>query len=641
MHMKGSEPEGGKKALWMLGLWCLLSVFWIDNTLAEETQESPAIQLDEIVSATRQPTVLEFTSAFGEVISQEEILDSTARSLDEILARSNGIQFRNYGPGGLSYISLRGASSEQVLVLIDGERLNNAQSGGADLSQILLDGVQQIEILRGGQSALYGADAMGGILYIVTGIPRSPRIALDSSVGSFGARQWHTDVSHRWRKLSGSLSYTNDKADNDFRFTDAYGQQRTRSNSGYVRQNVRARLEWRGPGYLRCVGEHYDGEIGVAGPLGQTSELAYQKDRTNALRTHWEQTVTDWFRYQLNAHVRRRSLHYRAPGPFDIDALHKLNSIGGEMQGTLSWNGKGGSRNPLIFGVSMRQDAVESSSVNDQERNAASLYLQQEWQSRGVYLFPAMRLDTYSDFDAGWSPKLGWRIPVSSGFTLKGNLGRSYRAPALNDLYWPEDGFAKGNPDLRPERSFDVDMGVHMNIQRASYRWTGNLVVFYSRFKDRILWSPAQEGRWMPANLNEAVNRGIEFEQRFEKGFVNLDISYTLLNAKDANDKQLVYAARHKLNGNIRIGNRNLWGKWSSNYQSKRFYTRSNTRWLDPFVTHDLQLGVGKQVGTRLSLKCIGEIRNLLDSEYQLVKNYPLPGRELRLKVSIQRGEQQ
>ena len=619
---------------WLLAFICLLSL--VPPLLAADSSEEPPIQLDEVISATRQETVLEQTSAFGQAITQDALQHSASSALDEVLREARHIQVHSYGPGGLSSLRMRGASSEQVLILIDGERLNSTQSGGTDLSQILLNGVQRVEILRGGQSALYGADAMGGIIYITTEIPHKPRLVFSSGTGSFGLRQWRTDASTGWGALRFGASYSADRAEGDFEFDDLYGNVRTRSNADYARNNARAQLMWTGLGKLHLTAEHFDGEHGSPGPVGQASEIAFQTDVSNGIRARWEQALTGRLSYRINTHLRHRNLHYHNPEPFYINALHKVDSAGVEGQGSFLWSES--LEHPFIFGASLRQDEVESSSVGSRDRNAASVYAQQEWRRGRLYVFPAFRLDTYSDFDAGLSPKLGWRIALHPDVSVKGNTGRSYRAPALNDLYWPEDGYAKGNPELEPERSNDFDIGFQAKMERASAGVSGSLVFFHNSFQNRILWAPVEGGKWTPSNLNDATHQGIELETQAHYSLLRFDLGYTFLTAKDSNDKHLIYTAQHTFSSSAQVEYDILWAKWTTHYESKRYTTRSNTRYLDPYLKHDLQVGVRKDVSDRASLIVTAEIRNLFDTEYLLVKDYPLPGREARLKASIEWG---
>jgi iron complex outermembrane receptor protein len=217
----------------------------------------------------------------------------------------------------------------------------------------------------------------------------------------------------------------------------------------------------------------------------------------------------------------------------------------------------------------------------------------------------------------------------------------------MNDLYWPEDAFAKGNPSLKPERSVDFESGLSFDLsQIKAFPIRSSIVYFQNHFQDRILWNPGIGGKWAPENLSDANIRGVEAEaslriSRISGAVLDLSADYTFLKAEDSLGRQLLYQPKHSGNYGIRISAAKflvkkfgIWMQFEGQYKGRRYYTRENTKWLEPFAIHNIKLGFEKIIGTT-KLGVILELKNAFDVSYQLIADYPLPGRQWRCKVSI------
>ena len=117
---------------------------------------------------------------------------------------------------------------------------------------------------------------------------------------------------------------------------------------------------------------------------------------------------------------------------------------------------------------------------------------------------------------------------------------------------------------------------------------------------------------------------------------LSMGASYILLKAEDEKiGKRLIYRPEHSLGYTLRIGTEKLWGQIQGIYRSRRYYTVQNTKWLEPFMKHDFQLGVERRLWNTANVGIILEVKNIFDTRYQLVADYPLPGREWSVKTSI------
>ena len=619
------------------------------------------VSLDEIiVSATRAPSTLDAVSVFASVISQKQIISSTGSDLGELLETSGFLQVHDYGTSSLSMVSMRGSSATQVLVMVDGERLNDSLRGGADFDNIPLNIIDRVEIVRGGQSALYGADATGGVINIITKRPGSNFIRSWGQAGSFGSLGWGTEIGRKFGNFSGLVSFSQSRSDGDFQFTDKWQRIKIRENAHFSKQNIFANLAWRPlkSAHLKLSGERYYADKGDPGPIGQYSSEAFKEDETNSLKLNYEHQLQTNVLGKVTLYGRDSTLHYINPiGMHKTDDTHETEAIGGEFQTQIHLR----ESSPLTLGLLLKKEDISSTTLDERYRNSISGYAQQELcigvndnavKLRKIVLFPALRWDDYTDFDAGISPKLGFLASLfsSGNLTVKGSIGKSYRAPTMNDLYWPEDAFAKGNPLLKPERSVDFESGLSFDFSQIKvftsftdafglrFPLRSSIVYFQNHFQDRILWSPSIGGKWTPENLSEANIRGIEAEarlqiSRFSPVVLDLSADYTFLKAGDSLGRQLLYQPRHSGNYKIRISARSIWTQFEGVYKGRRYYTRENTKWLEPFVIYNIKLGFEKVIGTT-KLGVILELKNAFDVSYQMIADYPLPGRQWRCKVS-------
>ena len=638
-------------------------IFFAIAAGAENGDEDNVIELDDVVvSATRTPASLDNISASSAIVPERQIRSSTATDLGRLLETTNILTISNYGPGGFSLASMRGSSSEQVLVLLDGERLNDSRSGGVDLNNIPIAYAKRIEVVRGGQSAMYGADAVGGIINIITKQPVGAKARAWSNLGAYGFQAWGLEASKRISPVSGLISFSQADAEADFPFEDKRGRELIRQNAESMTRSAFGKLKWAisDSAVLRLSGEHYYSDKGDPGPIGSYTPDAAKREKSNGLKANLEQSLTEAILYKLSVHKRDATLRYINPQqPYPVDDTHKTDALGAELQMHFLRD----TSIPLIWGVSLRQDDVSSTAVGEQSRETYSAYAQQEL-SRSFHsnalrlsriaIFPAIRWDHYSDFEAGVSPKLGFLASFGQRriAAFKANTGRSYRAPTLNELYWPTDAFAFGNPDLTPERSSDADAGMYFHWMLDENKEHGASLpqlseikcgasLFWNSFRNRIQWTPGADGKWSPQNLSEAGSVGLELEMQTNASFLglhdlfSLGARYTFLKARDMLERQLIYRPEHSLGYTLRMGTEKLWAQIQGIYQSRRYTTLQNTKWLDPFTKHDAQLGIERSLWRNLNIGIVLEVRNIFDKRYQLVADYPLPGREWSIKTSI------
>ncbi len=336
-------------------LWLLVFLFSLANILLlSQTAMGAEVELGQVVvTATRTEVEISDSPQPISVITKEEIMNTPDRTIPEVIQRAAGVLITNNGPlGSLTSANIRGSEAEQVLIMIDGRRINDAQNGQFDLSALPLtkDEIERIEVLRGGASALYGSDAMGGVINIITkSPPKEPYARVSSSFGRFGTQEY--SLSTRWKP--GSLGYGLFAS---WGRSDGY-----RPNSDYKGWTIGGDLSYDLPwkGELKVSARNIQKDIGLPGPITFSDPDDRQKDNLTQLDLNYRDkigsTVTLDFKGWQN--INRQIFDPGTQGPnVGFSILHKTYATGGNFQATASM----GSTNLVTGGIEAIQNRVDS-----------------------------------------------------------------------------------------------------------------------------------------------------------------------------------------------------------------------------------------------------------------------------------------
>jgi outer membrane cobalamin receptor len=258
----------------------------------------------------------------------------------------------------------------------------------------------------------------------------------------------------------------------------------------------------------------------------------------------------------------------------------------------------------------------------------------------------AVRYDAPSDFDSEFSPRLSLSISQAGDIStsLKSHITKSYRAPSFNDLYWPRDAFAVGNPDLTPETGLNFDIGLNLSFPYEFLNTSAAVNYFKNNVDDLILWAqdPELDNLWTPKNISKTETSGIETSLTldFFQGSLVLNGEYTLMEALDKgpdpnrHDKYLIYRPKHKgdVTSTIRFGNL----EWNIlyHYIGLRYTNPANTVSLPPVSLFDTNITYIQPI-SKYSLNLIFEVTNITDEAYQRVLNTAEPGRLYKVTLAF------
>ncbi len=575
-----------------------------------------------VITPTRTPKLLGEVPLHVTVITEEEIRKSRAKNIGEVIERETGVKVDSYGAMGASTtVSMRGSSSKQVLILIDGQRMNCSRAGDVDFSEFpLLEHVERIEIVRGPGSALYGSSAMGGVINIITKEPpKKPTFSYETSYATHNTFINKFTHGAKIKKfgyfLSGGL----------------YQSQGHRPNSDYDAHDIFGKLTYDLADWSKLIleGGYYNGEHGNPG----TKTSPDYDDRGHKHRIWgslgWKAKFGERSSLSLKAYGREEKVkditHTAAP------SFHRMDTLGGEAEYSI----KIGKRNKVTTGMDIHEDCMRSTDAGEHDLTTQAYWIQDEIKILEPLTFTiGSRWDYHPSFGTEGSPKASILYKVTEKTTLRASGGRAYRAPTLNDLYWYQPPTYYGNPDLKPEKAWAWDVGVD---QIFTKNLLGKLTFFRREVDDLIAWQ-STAGVYKPENIDKALIWGIESELKAKMGkYFSSGIGYTWLETRNKSvganyNNHLTYQPMHKANAYLEYKTKfGLLARVEEEFVDSRFTTAANdkkTAELPPYFLTNLRVEyTTPPLRAGAGLTWFAECKNLFNTYYEMRDNYPMPRR--------------
>ncbi len=550
--------------------------------------------------------------------------------LGQALSPVAGVRVTGLGDGASQVVSIRGYRADRVAVMLDGRPLNSAQGGAVDLYALDPDGLERIEVSRGSVGAQYGFYALGGAVNLVRRQDRETNASLRIMAGTQErGLLWARGgvASGRW---SGETALRLETA------SPILGELQGSVRTGGLRARVSHHPTWAGA--LELSVEARRDKRDVPGSRFFPSPEAMREDTfAEAVATLRGATLSDLpglWTLDLSGQSFRR--HYGDPGsPLGaIDDTHR-NERG---RAALEW-AQVLDNASLDIRSEAAIDRLESTTDGTRTRPRGSLGAELGL-TRGAW---GITLAGRGDAIEGLSPEpsarvtltRSWELDDTTSLRARGGLGTGFRPPTFDDLFWPARASAAGNPDLRPERAYDADLGLE-GTWKGSRAQVG---LFASRVDDLIQWVPGADGVWRPHNVAQATFRGVESDASvgFNTGSLDwrLDGSLTWVEAEDATGdpvtggRQLVGRAATTAFAELSLTH----GPWSAAAGARTTsavpVTAANTKWQPGYTLWHARLRFA--VTPRVRLEVEGE--NLGAVAYEDLRGYATTGRVIRLGV--------
>ena len=611
-------------------LACSLAVMFSPFTLAQTAPVAPVTLKDVVVTASRVATPITDVIADVSIIDRDRLDQAGQSSLLDLLAQQPGVQFTSNGSyRSNSGIFLRGASSSQTLVLIDGMRVGSATSGRASLENIPLERIERIEILRGAAAALYGPDAVGGVIQIFTRAP-TQGLALSASVGVGSDGQQQAGASVRGTKgiIGYSLGVSHEKASGISVITNPASANFNADADRFASTSVDAKLIARinkdhalTLSWLQSQGEYQFDDTPFPNPLALTKATsdAVAKPRLTNAQLKWEaQWLAQWKSTVSLGTSDDESVseYFRL-----VDGAAGGNNKFNTNRKQLTWqNDIALGKDVLSLMLESRSESIDSSTdytVKSRDiRSALVSYAlnRADWNALAV-----LRNDDNSQFGSvnNWALSGGYRL--TSNLRAVASVGTSFQAPSFNQLYFPNFG----NAALTPQRNRSEEIGLRYSQGRLNL----GAVVYRNDIQGFI--NPSNN-----VQSSRAVLRGVTLSADTQVGATNYALSYDYADPRSffsfaaSNDLRLVRIAQNVLNARVshRMNDIDLFGELKVSSDREDNNLAFNGR--DTLPGYGL-LNLGVDWRIRKDLSLLARVNNATDAQYSLANSYSTPGRNV------------
>lgn len=476
------------------------------------------------------------------ILTNDDLTKSAATNLADVLQNVTGVDIRRRGIDGMqSDLYIRGGNFDQTLLLIDGVKMDDAQTGHHTMNGILsLENIERIEIIKGPAARIYGQNAFTGAINIITKAVTNNAATINLGYGSYENKKGEVSLAHKFNQgdVLASVSYQESdgyRFNTDFKNTAVFLKSNFKNYSlitSFAERNFGANGFYSSPAYK----DQYEET--------QTSLVAISSDYSSGNltikpRIYWRRNED---MYLL---VRENPSYYKN--------LHISNKVGAETNVVFNSSlGKTG------VGLDASRIFLVSNNLGDHQRTAITGFIEHrfEFLNNRIDVTPGVAISSYSDFDTKAFPGLDVGYRISEKVKLYGNIGYTYRVPTFTDLYYVGPA-TKGNADLEAESALAEELGIKFTVPNFQMD-----VSLFNRKSDNLIdWTKDNEAdKWEARNFSEVVAKGLEttlnYQFKLGKHQQKLNLGYSFIedNIKNNNIQFTQYSLnsiKHQLTSGI------------------------------------------------------------------------------------------
>jgi iron complex outermembrane recepter protein len=555
-----------------------------------------------VVTGTAEPVTLEEANRSLTLIPVPPDL-LLSNSVVDFLRFDSSLDLQQRGPNAVQAdISVRGAGYGQTLFLLNGQRLNDVQTAHHNIDlPVPIESVSRIEVLRGAGSTLYGSDAVGGVVNIITAPQEATEFRVRAAAGNFGLNQERGVLSTLYRGVSEQLVFSRD-------FSSGFRPDRDYRNLGFASTT------------------YFSSPMGRSNVTLGYADKPFGADQFYGPYPSWENTKT-WFagvEQQVTANTEADFSYRRHSDLFvlfrDQPAIYTNHHWDETWQASFRRTETLAPNANLHYGIEGFRDSIVSNNLGNHTRSRAAAYVEADFRAlRRFSLTAGAREEIYRSFAGQFSPSVAGGVWLSPQWKARGAVSRAFRVPTYTDLYY-SDPANLGNPNLRPETAWNYEGGIDWTHSR---KLKASATVFHRRETNGIDYIRASlNDRWMPVNFDRLRFTGVETALTVQPvASHQLDVAYTGL-----------YGAQAAVSG--------VFSKYVFNYPSAsavvsyragfhQFLLRTrvgilNRRARDPYALWDIDAGWN---GRRL--RPFLQLGNVTSTQYQEVAGIVMPGRSI------------
>ncbi len=612
---------------------------------------TPAVvpQIAHVVTSDRGVESAQRTARTTYVVTAAQIAQNGNRTVADALESVPGVDVVRYGAFGASTsVGIRGSSSQQVLVLIDGLPVAGGQIDDVDLEQIPVSGIDRIEVVEGGGSTLYGSGSIGGVINIITA-PASARSSATLSTGSFAEQTYLFQTPY--------LSFQRTYATNDFSVEN--GPNRENAQAGLTGLSARyghaiGAVDLTISGNLTGALAGAPGELGYFSPTSEQSNVAHNVRlvaQTHGARSTATLEIGDSSQdlaYTCNTPVDSNcpNSFYPTPSPGQTSNPPYAQVLDDQHWMASLRNVVGDARERLVYGIDLMRGiarvdegtgggspfAADNSPIFDAYAQTAA-YVQSQWfATNGDQIYAGMRAERDGGLGGAYSPSLGGIAQLTSTLQLRLNAATAFRAPIAEELYYP--GFS--NPNLVAERTRVGDATLN-----EPTLWGGVSLGWFTTSGSNLIVSPPP--LYIPENIGRASIQGLAFSVQTPSEH-GLSATVGVVNLYRAQDRDtderisgrgpvfaVTTALRYRAPPASRFDGFTIEARAQGPQEAPDPFLSAAYSAYQPADFTQIDAYAGYRLATSLLIEVRGY--NLGNDRYALYAGYPMPGRSVQVEL--------
>lgn len=519
------------------------------NSIAHSQEKQIDLKEITVISSPRIELPFSENSRTIQVISKEEIIESPANNVTELLQQVAGIDIRRRGVSGMQAdLYIRGGGFDQTLLLIDGIKVEDAQTGHHTMNMALpIEVIERIEIIKGAASRVYGQNAFTGAINIITSKAVENVVSLNIESGSYEQKNASVTISRKYDDQSILLHYSNNSSDGH------------KYNTDYKNENYFLKNSFQIKGLpVEMISSFNERKFGANG-FYASPEATDQYEETQASLLGFTTKIIKnsliikpklyWKRNQdMYVYLRNNPSVYRN--------LHITNKIGAELNGSYESNS-----GITGFGIGVSSVKLSSNNLGNRKRTMVNLFLehQMKFAENKIDLTPGVAFSYFSDVSTNKNyqnnffrnffmyPGVDIGYVVTDNIKLYSNVGYTYRVPTYTDLYYSSPT-TLGNENLNPEKAFTQEIGFRYNKDNFNFTLT-----LYNRDASDVIdyVKNVEASPWEAFNIREINTKGYELGLTYNfylATFLNHSIKIGYSNIEDDLKQTDFNFSRYSLN---------------------------------------------------------------------------------------------
>jgi vitamin B12 transporter len=430
------------------------------------------------------------------IITRAQIQSAPVHSVAELLQYVGGVDIRQRGVNGVQAdVHLRGGGFEQVLILINGIRMSDPQTGHHNLNlPVDIENIERIEVLKGPAARIYGQNAFAGAINIVTKLNEEKNVNLAAQVGDFGLWGVRAGVSMPINNVKQYLSVAHDQANG------------YRPQTNYKMTNVFYQNQMGGKQKYNFIAGFTDRKMGANGWYGPEVNQR-ESTQTNFANIDTDFKVNEKINIRPNVYWRRNQDKFwygKFPRNFHLSQVNGV-AINSNVKHTFS---------TTCVGVDASRTYLTSTRLSDHTRHTFNAFVEERFVffKERIDFTPGINYNYFSDFQNNgnkgrflWGADVG--VKIADGFKAYTNIGTTYRVPSYTDLYY-SDPANEGNPNLLPEEALTYEVGV----KYIKNGWNVQVSYYNRSSENQIDWTrPDNKAKWKSGNIGKVNMAGIDF----------------------------------------------------------------------------------------------------------------------------------